>query len=378
MERGNCMEPRMDFLSGQEQAVLSLRALYESFGYRRFPVRRFEEYGLYLENKNFLKSESVLAFPNAKGQLMALRPDVTLSIVKHVMTRAGQAEKLYYQESVYRVSETDHEFAEIQQMGVEYLGDADGYGALEVIRLAAESLRAMGGAYVLEIGHMGFADGLMEAAGLTDAQKEELFGHMRRKSGHELWAALARMGIAPGMAGKIEELAGLSGDFVETLEKSEALATGPAMAEAREELRRLWEALAPLGLGDCLRLDFSLLNDLDYYNGLVFHGYLEGAPRAVLSGGRYDRLVRKFGKEGGGIGFALYLDEVARLLARPTGWDVDVLLLYEERDRPAAVLKAVDALREKGQRVMAAKRPQKGLKAGETLRLPKDGGWGAC
>ena len=114
-----------DVLSPQERLVLKLRELYESYGYARFPMRRFEEYALYLENKSFLTSESVLSFTNASGQLMALKPDVTLSIVKRARPERGQVEKLYYHESVYRLSPTDHEFTEIGQLGVELLGDVD-------------------------------------------------------------------------------------------------------------------------------------------------------------------------------------------------------------------------------------------------------------
>ena len=80
-----------DLLSPQERLVLSLRGLYESYGYTRFPMRRFEEYALYLENKSFLTSESVLSFTGASGQLMALRPDVTLSIVKRARPATGKA-----------------------------------------------------------------------------------------------------------------------------------------------------------------------------------------------------------------------------------------------------------------------------------------------
>ena len=149
-----------DVLSPQERLVLSLRGLYESYGYARFPMRRFEEYALYLENKSFLTSESVLSFTGASGQLMALRPDVTLSIVKRARPERRQVEKLYYHESVYRLSPTDHEFTEIGQLGVELLGEVDLYGAGEVLRLAIESLRLTGAGFVLDISHMGFAGGL--------------------------------------------------------------------------------------------------------------------------------------------------------------------------------------------------------------------------
>lgn len=367
------MESRKDIFSAQEKVVFALRALYESFGYSRFPMRRFEEYALYAENKSFLKSERVLTFTNAGGKLMALKPDVTLSIVKH--TRAGEqgVEKLYYNESVYRVSQTDHEFSEIQQMGVELLGAVDLYGMCEVLRLAVESLRAVDENYMLEISHMGFAGGLMDAAKVTAAQKEELFSLIRQKNAHELGAALANMAVSPAHVECIVALTSLSGDFEPTLARAKELAQGAQMNAATLELEEMYKMLASFGLCDCLRLDFSILGDLDYYNGLIFQGYVQGVPRVALSGGRYDPLMRKFGKPGSGIGFALYLDELTRLLVKPAAFDVDILVLYANGEEPKQLWKAVDALRTEGFRVQAAPKPVNGLRAQKTLRYVSGG-----
>ena len=98
------MQPRNQ--ARREQLYSRLRDLYENLGYTRFSMRRFEEYALYLENKSFLKSDSVLAFTNPDGKLMALKPDVTLSIVKHARRERQGVEKVYYKESVYRLSAT--------------------------------------------------------------------------------------------------------------------------------------------------------------------------------------------------------------------------------------------------------------------------------
>lgn len=365
------MESRKDIFSAQEKVVFALRALYESFGYSRFPMRRFEEYALYAENKSFLKSERVLTFTNAGGKLMALKPDVTLSIVKH--TRAGEIEKLYYNESVYRVSQTDHEFSEIQQMGVELLGAVDLYGMCEVLRLAVESLRAVDENYMLEISHMGFAGGLMDEAKVTAAEKEELFSLIRQKNAHELRAALAGMAVSPAQAECIVALTSLAGDFEPTLARAKELAQGAQMNAAALELAEMYKMLASFGLCDCLRLDFSILGDLDYYNGLIFQGYVQGVPRVALSGGRYDPLMRKFGKPGSGIGFALYLDELTRLLVKPAAFDVDILVLYASDEELPQLWKAVDALRAEGFRVQAAPKTVNGLRAQKTLRYVSGG-----
>ena len=92
--------------------------------------------------------------------------------------------------------------------------------------------------------------------------------------------------------------------------------------------------------GEQVRLDFSLGNDMKYYSGLVFQGYVRGVPASVLSGGQYDRLLSHMGKKARAIGFAVYLD---RLPEADEGWDVDILLLTGGADA-AQVLKAAENL----------------------------------
>lgn len=358
-----------EVLNAQERLVLELRELYEGYGYTRFPMRRFEEYQLYLENKSFLTSERVLSFTDVNGKLMALKPDVTLSIVKRARQERVGVEKLYYNESVYRASPTDHEFMEIQQIGVEYLGEIDAYGTAEVVRLAVESLERTGEPYVLDVSHMGLAGGLMEAAGLSPVQRENAFGLIRQKNAHELAELLRKWQVAPIYRDRMVALASLSGGVKDALPRAADLAVGPEMKQAVGELSSLLETLGALGLDGNVRLDFSIANDLDYYNGLVFQGYVRGAPRAVLSGGRYDRLMRRLGKAGDGLGFALYLDELARLLAAPKDYDADVLALYCPEDDPSRVLSAVEALRRQGLRVLARREAGPEVRAGRVLRF---------
>lgn len=355
------------FASRREQMTGRLRSLYERLGYSRFSMRRFEEYALYLENKSFLKSESVLAFTNPDGMLMALKPDVTLSIVKHARREREGLERVYYQESVYRLAPTAREFVEIDQLGAELLGEVDACAEAEVVRLAIESLAAVGPAYVLDISHMGFASGLLMAAGLAPDTQEQLLAFLRQKNAHELAQLLAQERVPAFFAQRIEALATLSGAFPDTLSRARALCVGAGMEAAVAELGALYGVLAAVGLSGQVRLDFSMLNDQSYYNGVVFQGFVDGAPRVVLSGGRYDPLMRRFGKAGDAIGFAMYLDELDRVLADARDVDADVLALYREADDPARVSAAVFGLAAQGRRVFAATRPPADFRAARTL-----------
>ena len=120
-------------LKYEEKAVFGLRALYRKYGYTQYKMSKFEEYELYVRNKDFLVSDNVITFTDTNGRLMALKPDVTLSIIKNGSDVDGVVQKVYYNENVYRVSESTHQYKEIMQAGLECIGDIDLYDISEVI-----------------------------------------------------------------------------------------------------------------------------------------------------------------------------------------------------------------------------------------------------
>ena len=159
-------------LRSDEEIELVLRALYEQFGYAKFRMSKFEEYDFYGENKSFLQSDRVLTFTDLSGRLMALKPDITLSIVKNA--REGAEEKLYYSENVYRADDGGREFREIKQVGLEFLGRQDAYSAAEVLYLAEQSLLAVGETCILDVSHLGLLNGLVDLTGLGASAKAQL------------------------------------------------------------------------------------------------------------------------------------------------------------------------------------------------------------
>ena len=152
-----------DCLKRDEQAVLYLRGLYERWGYSKVNVTDFEEYDLYADNRNFFGERNLLTFMNADGRAMALRPDVTLSIIKNVPGEGRQAYKLYYVEDVYRFSKENNEYRRQEQIGAECIGGDPDYANLEILGLALESLGAINERFVLSISHLGFLSGLLDS-----------------------------------------------------------------------------------------------------------------------------------------------------------------------------------------------------------------------
>ncbi len=365
-----------------EQLPLLLCGLFEQRGYRRYRMSNFEAYDLYRENRNFLQSEGIITFTDATGRLMALKPDVTMSIVKQ--TKPEEVlQKLYYIEHVFRLAPQGGRYQEISQMGLEYIGGQGGYAEAETVELALHSLAAVGAQSVLNVGHMGFVAGLLDAAGLRPAARAAALAALRDKNAHALHAIAEENGVPHRQAQQLTALVSLAGPFGDTLRAAGALAASPAMDAALDELHSLYDALHGLAAAGALRLDFSALGDMDYYNGIVLKGYVKGVPRAVLSGGRYDHLMRRFEKPQTAVGFALYLSELNRLFEEARDYDVDTLLLYAQRHTPAQVAAAVRTLSAQGS-VLAAQALPKGLRARRTVSLadtaflPEEGGDGTC
>ncbi len=307
------MEFDLGILKPQEQVSLQLRFLYEKAGYRKYHMGRFEEYGLYQENRRFLSSEQVITFTDLDGRLLALKPDVTLSIAKNAQPAPGECQRYYYAENVYRPSLESHTFREISQMGLECIGAVDDAAETEVLSLALQSLFLTGRDSVLELSHMGFVTGLFDAVGAGEAIRPKLLTCIRDKNIHELQKIAAAVGLSPQGIDALCSLRSLSGSWETVLMEAAPMALNAPMGAALAELRTICRSLESQGNTKNLKLDLSLVNDIDYYNGLVFQGYLVGLPRAVLKGGRYDPLTDQFTPGARAIGFALYLDELARL-----------------------------------------------------------------
>ena len=306
------MEFSLDSLQPKERASFALRALYEAAGCRKYHMGRFEEYGLYQENRSFLSSEQVITFTDLDGRLLALKPDVTLSIAKTAQPAPGETLRYYYHENVYRPSAESHTFKEIGQMGLEFLGGVGEAEVQQAVCLAAQSLGQLGTDWVLEVSHMGYLFGLLDALQVPEDARAGLLRKLGQKNAHELRAAAGAAGFADA-ADTLCSVLSLCDSYADTLAKAAALCRNDTMRAAVAEL----EALAvPLEkAGGVIRLDMTLAGEMEYYNGLVFQGYLKALPRPLLKGGRYDLLMQKFTPGAGAIGFAVYLDELDRLSA---------------------------------------------------------------
>ena len=303
------MEINDNVLESGERIVLALRSLYAECGYEYYRMGKFEEYDFYAKNKDFLVSDNVLTFTDLGGKLMALKPDVTLSIIKGCEESPKGVRKAYYSENVYRPS-ADGAFKEILQTGVECFGELGGAEITEVLTLAVRSLRTISSDCVLDVSDLSVADALSEALGLSEGDKAALGNAVGSKNAALIRAALASSGAPEervDAAARVFSLADSLAVAIPALEEAKrAFWEVPAL----EEFLGVLTALVGKEGADAVRVDFSVTGDANYYNGIIFKGFLRGVPAPVLSGGRYDRLMKRLRKNASAIGFAVYTDGI--------------------------------------------------------------------
>ena len=361
----NNTELNLDFT---EQVVFALRSLYNRYGYTQYKMSKFEEYDLYARNKDFLISDSVITFTDLNGKLMALKPDVTLSIVKNTTDRPYGLQKLYYNENVYRVSKGSRSFKEITQVGLEAFGAIDSYCISEVLLLAAKSLLAISPESILDVSHLGLLSELLSNLGIPQQETGRILGYIGEKNLHELSAACESFGLPSENVDILVKLTSLSGTAGQVLPQAESLLRGRVSDETLDDFVRILSALSDSDAGQMLHLDFSVVDDIHYYNGIVFKGFIHGLPTAVLSGGQYDKLMQKMGRSDMAIGFAVYMDMTERL-AKPVGaYDVDTVLLYGE-DADLSILRQQIAALSKEGSILALRNVPETLKYRKLMKL---------
>lgn len=339
-------------LRRDEEYILGLRRLYENYGYKNFKMSKFEKYDLYLENKSFLRNGNIITVTDPAGRLLALKPDITISIVKNI-NNSNLPEKFYYNENIYIADSSSGEIKETTQVGLEYIGDLDIRALGEILLLAAKSLSETADNYCIAISHMGLVSEIIDACGMKSSVNEKISQLIKDKNLHGLKALCAQYNISSENTARLCSLIKICGKLNEAIRLTDELIFDDISYNSLQELKNLSVILEKFQLADKFVLDFSVMNDYSYYNGLVFQGFIAEVPKAVLSGGQYDNLVRRFGSTASAAGFAVYIDLLSQFHYSKQEYDCDVLAVYDKDCDPAIVLNLQNEYVLKGMRCIA-------------------------
>lgn len=351
-------------LRNEEKAVFALRSLYSKYGYLRYKMSKFEEYDLYVRNKDFLVSDNIITFTDTDGKLMALKPDVTLSIIKNTKDEERATKKLYYNENVYRVSKGTENYKEIMQVGLECIGDLDEYSLYEVIYLAAMSLKTISEDFVLDISNITLVSDILEGLNLSPASEKEILKCLGEKNPHGIKEIFKKENVSDE---RLLSLVSLSGEPSEVIPKLNDIF--PEDNKALAELSEIAFALENNGLKGKINIDFSVTSDMAYYNGFVFKGFVNGIPEGILSGGQYGKLMKKMGRKSDAIGFAVYLDSLYYLSKEEREYDVDAVILYDEKASVKELSDAVSLFTSNGKSAAAFREIPKDLRYRQLLKV---------
>ncbi len=342
------MQQYINSLPIEDKLTIELAELFEKFGYKKYCMAKFEEYSFYSDNRDFLSGEGIIAFNNSDGRLMALKPDITLSIVKNSRISRDTLTKAYYNESVYRIGKNTHDYKEIKQTGVEVLGKLDSYNISEIIVLALESLNKIDSSNILSISHMSVIAKLIEKYDISRKLRKTIIDYIIGKNMHDLKKLLTENEID---ADKFIEIVSISGKIDAVIERLKGFAEdGFCFTEAIDDFKMISDALKINGCIENVTVDFSVLSNTDYYNGIVFQGFAKNAPGAVLAGGRYDNLANKIRKHTEAIGFAIYLDNLNLWYPNSKEFDTEIVII-NKGGSAAELLKAVKSFADNGHSV---------------------------
>ena len=314
--------------------------LFRQRGYLEVSTPETEFYDLFALSGSAIAQERMLQVCDLSGKICVMRPDSTTPIARVAATKLRALplpQRLYYDQKVYR-SNPAHNGGnrEIPQCGVELIG-ADGMKAdVEIIATAVDALRACGASrFHVELGHAAFFRDLARRMELDEETVEQMRALIEGKN----FAALNDL-LVPyegnSACAAIKRLSRLFGG-VEVLDEAEKLA---GRTETVDYLRRLYDELSAAGYGQYVRFDLGMVHQIDYYTGVVFRGYVEGAGEAVLSGGRYDNLVEVFGRKAQATGFSVDVDAMAHTLPESTLPVLRAMVHYE----PGYLAQALEAV----------------------------------
>lgn len=344
-----------EYIRNDEKIIFNLRSLYERYGYSQYKMTKFEEYDLYVRNKDFLSSKNIITFTDTNGRLLALKPDVTLSIIKNNRNNHNRLQKVYYNENVYRVSKGSDSFKEIMQAGLECIGDVDCYCLGEVLSLAAKSLKSISSDSVLCVSDIDIISGVIDSVQISSEVRHGILRLIGEKNTHELYALCTENNIDSQTLELLIQLTGIHGNTDDVLPKIKQLL--PDITEVLKFEKILCSLTDEIK--SMIEIDFSVMGDTKYYNGIVFRGFISSVPESVLSGGQYDKLMSKMNQNTGAVGFAVYLDLLERLNEEYAEYDVDTVLLYDENDNMHALNEAIEKLSESSAVLAVKEIPEK-------------------
>lgn len=340
-----------------------LHQVIRSHGYQDIQTPTFEFFDIFNKERGSVVSKEMFKFIDRDGNTLVLRPDLTPSIArcatKYFMSEDMPLRFCYTGNTYINNHSYQGRLKETTQMGCELIGDETTDAAGEMIAIIIKCMLAAGlTKFQVELGEVGFFNGILEEAGFDEETETNLRMYMEHKNYFGMEEMLTQKGVEEGLKNTFLELQNLFGS-VECLKEARKLTTNVTSTEAITRLEEIYRILECYGFEQYVSFELGMLGHYKYYTGILFRGYTYGTGEAVVTGGRYNSLLRQFGKESAAIGFAINVDQLLLALTRQKieieTIYTDCLVIFEQKEHQGGILLS-EHLRKQGKLVEQTER----------------------
>ncbi|MFC3040184.1 ATP phosphoribosyltransferase regulatory subunit [Virgibacillus xinjiangensis] len=344
----------------RDNLISTLKERFKTYGYKQVRTSTFEYYDLYSTITGTVSQDDMMKVVDSSGKVLVLRPDVTIPITRMISANRGTLPadlRLFYVLDVFRQNQEPSDRKETTQAGVEFFGKDTPENNAETIVLAIHTMRDLGFTnFKLEIGHAGLFKELIKQTSINEQELEQLQALIQSKNMAEMNPFLDQLSIEEDVKSAIRSIPLLYGNPADIIRQAEAIIQNTEMKNLLKSLVDVYEVLKDYGEEDALVFNLGLINNMNYYSGIIFQGFVEHVGKPLLMGGRYDNLGEQFSSPMPAIGFAFEVDDLLEAHDQEKLWKeknapLSILLEYD-RDMQRQGFKLAFQLRKNGWQVL--------------------------
>lgn len=308
-----------------------------SFGYQDIQTPTFEFFDVFSREIGTTPSKELYKFFDKEGNTLVLRPDFTPSIArcaaKYFMDETIPLRFCYAGNNFINTSNLQGKLKETTQMGAELIGDASPEADAEMIAMLVQALLNSGlKEFQVSVGQIDFFKGLCAQASLDEETELALREFISSRNDFGAQELLESQSLSPQICEALLSVSSLFGSY-DILDKALACADNPRSIRAVERLKEIYELLKIYGVEQYISFDLAMVSKYNYYTGVIFNAYTYQTGSAIAKGGRYDNLLKTFGKAAPATGFVVIIDDLVTALTRqklcPELENRNLLLVYD-------------------------------------------------
>lgn len=356
--------------SRKQKLQEKLHRVFHQYGFEDIETPTFEYFEVFSKEVGTIPSRELYKFFDREGNTLVLRPDFTPSVSRACATYFNPEKEVvslcYTGNTFINNSSFRGRLKETTQMGVERMGDDSPEADAEILAMTVECLLAAGlTEFQVSVGQVDYYKAIFAQTGMSQKEEEELRELISQKNYFGVEELVKNKNMDKSLARVLSQLPQMFGS-TEVLEKAKSLTDNPQALKAVARMEEIYELLKVYGYEKYITFDFAMLSKYHYYTGIIFQAYTYGTGEALIKGGRYNQLMKHFGKPAASIGFAIVVDNLLMALSRQKiemeEEEGVTVITYRKENRIQAIQKAKE-LRAQGRNV--ALRPEKVTKVCE-------------